>query len=133
MTPRVTVCGSGCPACVQARAVLDRFGLAHDDRPIAALPRRYGRASTMPQITVDGELLGGTDALIRLARSGGLERLARGADEPWVDVRRRLGRGYEVVVLDRLGRRQLSRRAASRADADRIAATLADTPGGLSA
>jgi glutaredoxin len=122
--PQVTVYGSGCPACVQARAVLDRFGLAYRERPIAELPARHGRARTMPQITVDGELLGGTDALIALARCGGLERLGRGDPEPWVRVRRRLGRGYDVVVLDRLGRETERRRASSRTQADRVAAAL---------
>jgi glutaredoxin len=122
---RVAVYGSSCPACTQAKAVLDRFHVAHVDHPISALPRRYGAVRSMPQITIDGELLGGVNQLLKLARAGGLERVANDDPKPWVRIKRRLGRGYDVVLLDTLGRELLSRRAATQAEATRIADELA--------
>jgi glutaredoxin len=102
--PRITVYGSACPACTQAKAVLDRHGIRYSEESMAALPHRFGHPRSMPQITVDDELLGGIDALLKLGRSGGLEHLARAGGEPWVQVKRRLGRGFDVIVRDRLGR-----------------------------
>jgi glutaredoxin len=121
--PIVTVYGSACPACVHAKAVLDRHGIGYAERPLAELPARFGRPRTMPQIVVDGELVGGADALLRVARSGALARLARGERGPWATVHRRLGRGYVVVVRDDLGRALERRRARSRAEADALART----------
>jgi glutaredoxin len=121
---RVAVYGSSCPACTQAKAVLDRFHVAHDDHPISALPHRYGAVRSMPQITIDGELLGGVNQLLKLARAGGLERIANDDPKPWVRIKRRLGRGYDVVLLDTLGRELLSRKAATQAEAARIADEL---------
>jgi hypothetical protein len=78
----------------------------------------------MPQITIDDELVGGVNALLRLARSGALARLAADAPGPWVDVKRRVGRGFDVIVRDRLGREQDRRRVGSRPEAERVAAAL---------
>jgi glutaredoxin len=124
MAPEVVVYGSSCPACTQAKAVLERFGVGYRERPISELPRAHGRVRSMPQITIGGELLGGVNPLLRLARAGGLERLAGDETGPWVQIRRRLGRGHDVVLLDALGRTQSSRRAATRAEALDIAAAL---------
>jgi glutaredoxin len=129
MPPEVVVYGSGCPACTQAKAVLDRFGVGYRERAISELPHEYGRVRSMPQITIGGELLGGVKPLLRLARAGGLERLARDAPGPWVQIRRRLGRGHEVVVLDALGRPQSRRGVATRAQAAAIAAVLGSATG----
>jgi len=50
----------------------------------------------MPQITIDDKLLGGINQLLKLARSGGVQRLAQEPRERWVRFRRRLGGGYHV-------------------------------------
>ena len=124
----VDVYGSACPACQQAKAVLERHGIPYASRPLGELPARFGRPRTMPQIVVDGVLLGGLDGLLRAARCGALARLARGESGSWTSVHRRLGRGYDVVLRDRLGRPQEQRRARSRAEAEVLAATLAGEP-----
>ena len=71
---------------------------------MSEFPRRLGVVRSMPQITIDGELLGGINQLLKLARAGGLERIANDDSQPWVTVKRRLGRGYSVILLDALGR-----------------------------
>ncbi len=124
----VDVYGSSCPACVQAKGVLDRFGVRYHEHPISALPRRHGTVRSMPQITIDGQLLGGLNRLLALARNGGLERIARGDRTPWVRVTRRLGRGYQVALLDKCGHTVLTRRAPTRTEAARIAQIMAETP-----
>jgi len=122
---RVEVYGSSCPACVQAKQVLARFGVRYGEHPLSALPRRHGAVRSMPQITVDDQLLGGLNQLLGLARNGGLERIARDDRTPWVRVTRRLGRGYQVALLDRCGHTVLTRRAPTRIEAARIAETMA--------
>ncbi len=124
MAHAVVIYGSTCPACTQARAILDRFGIDYATRPLAELPGRYGRVRSMPQITIGDELLGGVNPLLKLARSGGLEHLAADGPRPWARVRRRIGRGYDVELLDPLGRPLATRRAPTRADADQAAAAL---------
>ena len=119
----LVVYGSACPACTQAKAVLDHYGVAYRSQPISELPRHHGRVRSMPQITIDDEPLGGINQLLGLARSGGLDRLARPVSEPWVRVRRRLGRGYDVELLDRLGRVRRRERAASQAEAAHLRAS----------
>ena len=47
---------------------------------MSELPRRLGVVRSMPEITIDGELLGGVNQLLKLARTGGLERIAN--DDP---------------------------------------------------
>ena len=118
----VVIYGSACPACTQAKAVLDRYGVAYEARPISELPRRHGRMRSMPQITIDDELLGGTNQLLKLARSGGLQRLTEPSNEPWIRIRHRLGRGYHVQQLDPFGRVQRQERAANREQAEAIIA-----------
>lgn len=120
----VIVYGASCPACTQAKAVLDRYGIPYEARPMADFPRRHGRVRTVPQIIIDDELLGGLNQLLKLARAGGLERLAKGETDPWVQIKRRIGRGHQVALLDALGRSHTTRRAASRAEALEIAAEL---------
>jgi glutaredoxin len=125
MPAEVIIYGSNhCPACTQAKAVLERYRLDYQTRPIWALPPSLGRAMTMPQITIDGELLGGLNPLLKLARHGGLERLAHNQTDPWIRITRRIGRGYNITLLDTLGRAQTTSRARSRAEAQRIATTL---------
>ncbi|HET6848402.1 MAG TPA: glutaredoxin domain-containing protein [Gaiellales bacterium] len=116
----VVVYGSACPACTQAKAVLDHYGVAYRSQPISELPRRHGRVRSMPQITIGGELLGGINQLLGLAGSGGLARLGRAELGPWVRVRRRLGRGYDVELLDALGRVHRRRRVSDPVEAERL-------------
>lgn len=122
---RVVVYGSSCPACTQAKAVLVRFRVGYEEHLMSEFPRRLGVVRSMPQITIDGELLGGINQLLKLARAGGLERIANDDSQPWVTVKRRLGRGYSVILLDALGRELVTRSARTKADAARIAGELA--------
>ena len=78
----------GCPYCHRARAILSERGLAFDDVDVRGIPefRRelaecFG-ASTVPQIVIDGEPIGGSDQLARLARLGVLDALAVGREFP---------------------------------------------------
>ncbi len=128
MPNHIVVYGSACPACTQAKAVLDHHHIPYESRPISDLPRRHGPVRSMPQITVDDELLGGINQLLKLARMGGLEHLAAGDGELWVRVRRRLGRGYTVDLLDHLGRVQSRRHASNRAEAQQIREGLLHSP-----
>lgn len=71
VSARVIVYGASCPACTQAKAVLDRYGIPYEARPMTDFPGRRGRVTTMPQIIIDDELLGGLNQLLGLARAGG--------------------------------------------------------------
>lgn len=124
MAHDVVVYGSACPACIQAKAVLDRHGVSYRSQPISDLAPRYGRPRSMPQITIDDQLLGGINQLLKLARSGGLQRLAAEPPQAWVRIRHRPGRGYEVQELDPLGRVQRRHRATGRLQAETIARDL---------
>ena len=69
-----------CPYCSRARALLQRKGVAFVDIDIAEEPARraemiqraHGR-STVPQIFIDGEHIGGCDDLVALDRVGKLD------------------------------------------------------------
>ena len=65
----VVVYGSACPACTQAKGVLDHYGVPYRSELISELPRRHGHPRSMPQITIDDQLLGGINQLLKLARS----------------------------------------------------------------
>ncbi|MGE4032374.1 MAG: glutaredoxin domain-containing protein [Thermoleophilia bacterium] len=87
---------SGCGHCERARELLRRRGVAFsetrgDGRPHfrRELRELTGR-STVPQIMVDGEGIGGASDLARLDRRGLLEPLLQGAHFPHAVVRRRL-------------------------------------------
>jgi glutaredoxin 3 len=69
-----------CPYCVRARALLDRKGVAFTDIDITEEPgrrtemiRRAGGHTTVPQIFIDGEHIGGSDELVALDRVGDLD------------------------------------------------------------
>ncbi|MGZ4480957.1 MAG: glutaredoxin [Gaiellales bacterium] len=96
--PRAVVYGSACPACTQAAHILDRFGIEHERRPIGEAAAVFGRVRSMPRITIDGLPVGGIDDLLRLTRSGQLERIAAG--EPYVAPPRR-GLGDRLAALGR--------------------------------
>lgn len=74
-----------CPYCDRARALLTRKGVAFEeiDAPHgtparrAAIERSGGRSS-VPQIFIDGQSIGGSDDLAALDRTGKLDSLLAG-------------------------------------------------------
>ena len=69
-----------CPYCVRARALLERKGVAYTDIDIIGEParraemvRRAGGRTSVPQIFVRGEHIGGSDELLALDRAGELD------------------------------------------------------------
>jgi glutaredoxin 3 len=69
-----------CPFCVRARALLDRKGVAFTDIDITEEPlrraemiRRAGGRTSVPQIFIDGEHIGGSDELVALDHAGKLD------------------------------------------------------------
>jgi glutaredoxin 3 len=76
-----------CPYCSRARAVLDKKGVAYKAIDIIEEPRRRdemirraGGRTTVPQIFIDGEHIGGCDDMVALDRAGGLDaKLGLGA------------------------------------------------------
>ena len=69
-----------CPYCAMARALLDRKGVAYSEIDIMAAPNRRGEMikraggrSTVPQIFIDGEHIGGCDDMMALDRQGKLD------------------------------------------------------------
>lgn len=70
-----------CPYCARAKALLERKGVAYTEIDIMEQPNRRGEMvqraggrTTVPQIFIDGEHIGGSDDLAALDRSGGLDR-----------------------------------------------------------
>jgi glutaredoxin 3 len=68
-----------CPYCTRARALLRSKGVAIVDIDIAEAPerraemmQRAGGRTTVPQIFINGEHIGGCDDLMALDRAGGL-------------------------------------------------------------
>jgi glutaredoxin 3 len=69
-----------CPYCTRARALLDRKGVAFTDIDITEEPtrraemiRRAGGRTSVPQIFINGEHIGGSDELVALDREGELD------------------------------------------------------------
>jgi len=69
-----------CPYCVRARVLLERKGVAYTDIDIigesarrAEMVRRAGGRTSVPQIFVRGEHIGGSDELLALDRNGELD------------------------------------------------------------
>ena len=69
-----------CPYCTRARALLKRKNVTFVDIDIAEQPgqraemiKRAGGRSTVPQIFINGEHIGGCDDLVALDRAGGLD------------------------------------------------------------
>lgn len=71
-----------CPFCYRAKALLKRKGVSYDeidvtddiDLRIAMMERARGR-KTVPEIFIDGELIGGFDELKALDDAGKLDSL----------------------------------------------------------
>ena len=69
-----------CPYCARARALLERKGVDYTEIDIIEEPtrrdemiRRAGGRTTVPQIFIDGEHIGGCDELVALDRAGKLD------------------------------------------------------------
>jgi len=69
-----------CPYCARARALLERKGVAYSEIDILEEPqrrgemvRRAGGRTTVPQIFIAGEHIGGCDELVALDRAGALD------------------------------------------------------------
>jgi glutaredoxin 3 len=68
-----------CPYCARARALLERKGVAFTEIDIDEEPRRRdemirrARRTSVPQIFIDGEHIGGSDELAALDRAGKLD------------------------------------------------------------
>lgn len=71
-----------CPYCVRAKALLDSKGIAYEehDAPHGSQARhdaiqRSGGRTTVPQIFINGQAIGGSDELVALERAGRLDPL----------------------------------------------------------
>ena len=71
-----------CPYCHRAKSLLDRKGVAFTEIDVTTTPgalnemdRRTGGAKSVPQIFIDGTLIGGSDQLADLDRAGKLDPL----------------------------------------------------------
>lgn len=71
-----------CPYCARAKALLDRKGIAYEeyDAPHGSEARRQaiarsGGRTTVPQIFINGQAIGGSDELMALERAGKLDAL----------------------------------------------------------
>jgi len=69
-----------CPYCARARALLERKGVAYTEIDLMDEPRRRdemieraGGRTTVPQIFIDDEHIGGSDELVALDRAGKLD------------------------------------------------------------
>ena len=69
-----------CPYCSRARGLLERKGVPYTEIDIIEEPtrrdemiRRAGGHTTVPQIFIDGEHIGGSDELVALDRAGELD------------------------------------------------------------
>jgi glutaredoxin 3 len=69
-----------CGYCARAKSLLTRKGIAFEEIDVGAHPerrpemtKRAGGRTTVPQIFINGEHIGGSDDLILLDRQGGLD------------------------------------------------------------
>ena len=71
-----------CPYCARARALLERKGVPYTEFDIIEEPqrrdemiRRAGGRTSVPQIFINGEHIGGSDELVALERAGELDAI----------------------------------------------------------
>jgi len=71
-----------CPFCSRATALLTKKGASYEETDItlggpkrAEMIARANGRTTVPQIFIDGKHIGGSDELVALDRSGGLDPL----------------------------------------------------------
>lgn len=76
-----------CPFCIRAKQLLDRKGVTYEEYAIdgdaaarqAMVERGSDGRSSLPQIFIDGQHVGGCDDLYALERQGRLDPLLAGA------------------------------------------------------
>lgn len=73
-----------CPYCTAARALLEEKGIAYTEHDVTGSPEerrrlveRSGGRTTVPQVFIDGQPVGGYDDLAALDRAGRLDTLLR--------------------------------------------------------
>ena len=71
-----------CPFCVRAKQLLDSKQVAYHETDVTtrlslrrAMTERAGGRTSVPQIFIDGQHIGGCNDLLALERSGQLDRL----------------------------------------------------------
>ncbi len=71
-----------CPFCIQAKQLLESKKLIYDEMDVTArlslrktMTERAGGRTSVPQIFIDGQHIGGCDELLDLERSGQLDIL----------------------------------------------------------
>ena len=71
-----------CPYCARARVLLERKGVEYTEFDIIEEPqrrnemiRRAGGRTSVPQIFINGEHIGGSDELVTLDRAGELDEM----------------------------------------------------------
>ena len=78
---------SWCPYCARAKERLARKGVAYEEIDVTTDPLREremvirSARYTVPQIFIDGELVGGSDDLAEADSSGRLDRMLSGEPE----------------------------------------------------
>jgi glutaredoxin 3 len=75
----------GCPYCARAKSLLGGKGIEYEEYEINSVPGKreemLGRANgrtTVPQVFIDGQHVGGSDDLAELERSGKLDPMLAG-------------------------------------------------------
>ena len=75
----------GCPYCARAKSLLGGKGVEYEEYEINSVPGKreemLGRANgrtTVPQVFIDGQHVGGSDDLAELERSGKLDPMLAG-------------------------------------------------------
>ena len=71
-----------CPFCIQAKQLLDSKGVMYYETDVTTrlslrktMTERAGGRTSVPQIFIDGQHIGGCNDLLALERSGQLDRL----------------------------------------------------------
>lgn len=75
-----------CPYCARAKSLLDRKGVSYTDIDVygdralrAQMVEKAGGRTSVPQIFIDGQHIGGSDELHALERAGKLDPLLAGS------------------------------------------------------
>lgn len=76
-----------CPFCARAKNLLSKKGVAFEEINVdgnaelrRAMAERAGGNSAVPQIFIDGDLIGGSDELVALDRAGKLDKRLQGTE-----------------------------------------------------
>jgi len=73
-----------CPFCIRAKRLLDAKGVGYDETDVTtklslrrAMADRAGGRTSVPQIFIDGQHIGGWDELLALERAGQLDQMLK--------------------------------------------------------